>query len=88
MITGEPAVIAEYDDDIIHISVHNNFRLKAEYEDYVRKTPELDAIFEAHVNEHIAALQRKSQAEQMMNQDAPYIQRASMSPAAFGGAPQ
>lgn len=88
MITGEPATIAEYDDDIIHISVHNNFRLKAEYEDYVRKTPELDAIFEAHVNEHIAALQRKSEAEQMMNVDPPYIQRGSISPATFGGGVQ
>ena len=85
MITGEPATIAEYDDDIIHISVHNNFRLKAEYEDYVRKTPELDAIFEAHVNEHLAALQTKSEAEQMMNQDTPYIQRSTMTPATFGG---
>jgi len=85
MITGEPAQIAEYDDDIIHISVHNNFRLKAEYEDYVRKTPELDQIFEAHVNEHIAALQKKAEAEQMMNTDAPYIQRSTMSPATFGG---
>ena len=88
MITGEPATIAEYDDDIIHISVHNNFRLKAEYEDYVRKTPELDAIFEAHVNEHIAALQRKTEAEQMMNVDPPYIQRGSVSPATFGGGVQ
>lgn len=85
MITGEPATVAEFDDDIIHISVHNNFRLKAEYEDYVRKSPELDALFEQHVNEHLTALQRKSETEQMMNQPGPYIQRSALTPATFGG---
>lgn len=83
MITGEPAMLKDYDDDIIHISVHNNFRLKAEYEDALTKNPRLDEIFEAHVNEHLKSLQIKSESEQQ--QEAPYIQRSRIAPESFGG---
>lgn len=66
MVAGSVASIREFDDDIIHISKHNNFRLYAEYEEALEKNPEIDEIFEAHVNEHLANLQRKAAAEQQM----------------------
>lgn len=60
MITGQPAVIREFDDDVIHISKHNNFRLMAEYEEALIEHPELDEIFTEHVNKHLHNLQIKS----------------------------
>lgn len=82
MVTGQPATLREFDDDMIHISMHNNFRLKAEYEDALTKNPEIDAIFEAHVQEHLQSLQVKSQAD-AMQAEAPYIQRGSLTPQTF-----
>lgn len=66
MIIGEERSIREFDDDVIHISIHNNFRLKAEYEEALQKNPELDELFEAHVNAHLENLQAKTDAEQQM----------------------
>lgn len=60
MITGQPATIREFDDDVIHISKHNNFRLMAEYEEALLEHPELDEIFTEHVNKHLHNLQIKS----------------------------
>lgn len=77
MVTGEAAVIRDFDDDLIHISVHNNFRLKAEYEDALEKNPKLDEIFEAHVSEHLSNLQIKSEAN--TQEESPYIQRSNVS---------
>jgi len=68
MVIGKNAEIREFDDDVIHISKHNNFRLFAEYEEALEKNPGIDAIFEAHVNEHLQSLQSKASAEQQMNQ--------------------
>lgn len=66
MVTGEYASIRDFDDDIIHIAKHNNFRLYAEYEEALEKNPEIDQIFEAHVNEHLESLRIKSAAESQM----------------------
>ncbi len=66
MVTGEPARLLEFDDHIIHISMHNNFRLKAEYEDALVTSPEIDELFNQHVNEHLAKLQQLSEAERQM----------------------
>lgn len=68
MVIGKKPEIREFDDDVIHISKHNNFRLFAEYEEALEKNPEVDEIFEAHVNEHLQNLQSKASAEQQMNQ--------------------
>lgn len=66
MIAGDIATIREFDDDILHISKHNNFRLYAEYEEATQKNPDIDALFERHVDEHIEALRSKAAAEQQM----------------------
>lgn len=64
MVIGKPAIIRPFDDDIIHISKHNNFRLFAEYEEALERNPEIDQIFENHVNEHLSNLQVKTMNEQ------------------------
>lgn len=81
MVTGEPARLREFDDDVIHISMHNNFRLKAEYEDALNTSPQIDEVFTAHVNEHLLRLQQKTATEQKMGG----VQAAEIPPSAFGG---
>jgi hypothetical protein len=65
MVVGNPAFIKEYDDDVIHIAVHNDFRLKAEYDEATSKNPKIEELFNIHVDEHIQNLRNKTQAEQM-----------------------
>lgn len=60
MLTGQEALIREFDDDVIHIAKHNNFRLMAEYEEALMEHPEIDEIFAAHVADHLHNLQVKS----------------------------
>jgi hypothetical protein len=67
MAVMEPAVIKDFDDDMLHITIHNDFRLRAEYEETVKKTPEVEALFEEHVQSHLMQLQEKTAAEQEMN---------------------
>jgi len=83
MAAGDPARIREFDDDIIHISSHNNFRLSAEYEKAIQKDPAIDDAFEAHVNEHLANLQRKAAAEQQMQPQAGQPVQEIQNPEAF-----
>lgn len=77
MIIGEMAKLREFDDDVMHISMHNNFRLKAEYEEALEKNPEIDALFEEHVNAHLESLQVKAAAEQQMQPQGIPVQQAN-----------
>lgn len=63
MIAGEKAKIRSFDDDVIHIAKHNNFRLMAEYEERLETNPEIDQLFEEHINQHIHNLQMKNQSD-------------------------
>ena len=69
MVAGDRAVIRSFDDDIVHIAKHNNFRLMAEYEERLATNPEIDEIFEAHINEHLHNLQMKNQTETMQTEE-------------------
>lgn len=60
MLIGKKPQIREFDDDVIHISKHNNFRLRAEYEEALQEHPEIDELFRAHVEDHLHNLQVKS----------------------------
>ena len=60
MLIGNRPQIRSFDDDVIHISKHNNFRLRAEYEEALQEHPEIDELFEQHVNDHLYNLQIKS----------------------------
>ena len=83
MVTGEPATLLDFDDDIVHISVHNNFRLSAEYEDAIKRNSQIDQMFSEHVNQHLQSLQMKQSAEAQMS-EAPYIQKSRVDPNIFG----
>ena len=61
MVIGKEPLIREFDDDIIHISRHTNFRLMAEYEEAMEENPEIDEIFTKHVEEHLHNLLIKQQ---------------------------
>lgn len=65
MLIGKPAKIREFDDDVIHIAKHNNFRLLAEYEEALERHPEIEDLFEAHVNDHLQNLAAKASSEQL-----------------------
>lgn len=64
LIKGQPAMIREFDDDMIHISKHNNFRLQSEYEDLITQNPQIDMLFEEHVGQHLQNLQLKNATAQ------------------------
>lgn len=67
ILSGNEARVVEYDDDVVHINKHNAFRLTSDYEDLIAENPELEEAFEAHVSEHLQALQEKAQAMMPQN---------------------
>jgi len=81
MVTGEDARMLEFDDHVIHISSHNNFRLKAEYDEALSENPEIDERITAHVDEHLRALQQLTSTEQQMGG----LQPEQLTPSTFGG---
>lgn len=52
----QPADPAPYDDHVLHISRHNQYRLTTEYEEMVTKNPLLELLFQAHVDSHLMLL--------------------------------
>lgn len=60
MLNGEYMEPAEFDDELLHISRHNAFRLTAEYEELKNTNPEIAALIDQHVEAHIASLQMKA----------------------------
>jgi len=64
MATGDKPVIRPFDDDLIHVNEHNDFRLTAEYESLLKEHPEIDTVFEAHVDDHLHNFKKKN-ANQM-----------------------
>lgn len=59
MLQGVLPVARDFDDDIIHITTHNNYRLSSEYEDKLKENPQLDQFFEQHLQMHFANIQAK-----------------------------
>lgn len=70
---GELLIINDFDDDELHIEMHNRLRMSAEYEE-ILATPEgqdIDGIFLAHIEMHAERIQMKQQQaimQQMMLQ--------------------
>lgn len=50
---GEQAVVLPYDDHIMHLASHNKYRVTAEYEELMRRYPQIEGIFRAHTDQHI-----------------------------------
>ena len=60
MVVGIEPTIRSFDDDVVHINRHNIFRASSEYEEAISKDPEIDQMFEAHINNHLHNLQEKN----------------------------
>lgn len=65
MVVGIEPMIRSFDDDVVHINRHNIFRASAEYEEAISKDPDIDQLFEAHINDHLHNLQEKTAQQQM-----------------------
>lgn len=68
MLQDEDVAIMDFDDDVLHISRHNAFRLSSEYDELMEKDPQKALLFDSHVAEHLAALQTKAQQMQPLPQ--------------------
>lgn len=55
----------KYDDDEIHLDEHIKFALSTDYRLLLRRAPEYAALFDGHIEEHRAEIQKKQQAAQM-----------------------
>ncbi|TCO79127.1 portal protein [Marinisporobacter balticus] len=58
MIQGQMPQVREFDDHMIHISKHNQYRLTNDYEEKLAENPQIDQIFEAHLQQHFMMLQQ------------------------------
>ena len=56
----------QYDDHLLHIDRHNQFRLDAEYEEMVAQNPQIEQIFNAHVQMHQAVVNQAMMAQQQL----------------------
>lgn len=59
LLQGQEVHATSYDDDLLHISIHNRYRLSVEYEDLIKQNPGIEDLFEAHIGEHFENIQRK-----------------------------
>lgn len=63
---GEIPQAATYDDHLIHINRHNQFRLTVEYEELMAQNPMIDMIYQAHVDQHLMTLMQSMPSLQPM----------------------
>lgn len=68
---AQPAMLNDYDDDALHIEMHNRLRMSAEYEDLLNSPQGLE--IEQMINEHIAMHEQRimmRQVQQLQQQMA------------------
>lgn len=75
MRQGEPIGLNDYDDDAIHIEMHNRMRMSAEYEDLINSPggEQINEMITAHIyghHERIALQQQQMMQEQLEQQAA------------------
>lgn len=77
--TGELLLINDYDDDALHVEMHNRLRMSAEYEDVINSPggEDIDGIFLAHIEMHVQRIQQK---EMMMMQQQMAMQMQQQPP--------
>ena len=64
---GMPMAV-DYDDHILHIARHNNYRLTAEYEALLQQDPMLESRFDMHLQQHIMLMANVAMAGGGMGQ--------------------
>lgn len=60
---AQPAMLNDYDDDALHIEMHNRLRMSAEYEDLLNSPQGLEV--DQMINEHIAMHEQRIMMRQM-----------------------
>ena len=53
---GIVAIAASYDDAVLHIKIHNEYRLTTDYEEIIAQNRILDEMMQEHVNMHLQHL--------------------------------
>lgn len=68
---GQPIMINDYDDDVLHIEMHNRLRMSAEYEDILNSPQgmEIDQMLREHIEMHRQRIMMR-QMEQLQQQIA------------------
>ncbi len=79
---GHPQMVKPYDDQLLHIARHNKHRLTLEYEALMEQYPQIDQVFQEHVDQHLQYLVPQPEAGQPAPGPAP------QGPAPQGPAPQ
>lgn len=55
--------VVNYDDHVLHIKRHNNYRLSVDYEELKAQNVMVEQVFEAHLNQHLQMMQAATQAQ-------------------------
>ena len=76
---GQFSPPAVYDDHMLHIQKHNNFRLTTDYEEIMAQMPLIEMIFQQHVMLHMAHMM--PQPMQGQPQGQPQIEQQARTPA-------
>jgi len=63
MEQGQLPPVAAYDDHVVHIKLHNNYRLTSDFEELRAQNPVLEQIFDAHVDMHLMYIQQTAMAQ-------------------------
>jgi len=67
---GQQANLLEYDDHLVHINRHNKFRLTVDYEELRIQNPQIEDVFNEHVNQHLMFMaQGQAQAQAQNRQE-------------------
>ncbi|MBU7006309.1 hypothetical protein [Phosphitispora fastidiosa] len=72
-----------YDDHVLHMSRHNNYRLTVDYEAMKAQNPMLEVLFQQHVQVHMAYI--GLHAQQLVSQIMPPPGAPGLLPPAAGG---
>lgn len=80
MLQGQLPQVVQYDDDLCHIAKHNNFRLTADYEEFIASSPQVAQIFEQHIQQHFQSLQAKNPPQQQVQEPSQSISYKDLPP--------
>ena len=64
MVTGAMPMAKRYQDHQLHVKIHNRRRKAPEYIDMIQQQPEIDQLYEQHLQQHGAFLTEEIQAAQ------------------------
>jgi len=63
MEQGQMPPVVSYDDHVVHIKRHNNYRLTTDFEQLRAQNPALEYGFDMHVNMHLMYIQQAAMAQ-------------------------